>query len=308
LIFQIKSLTFRTQFLFSQIIISTMKSCLLLALCLVLSPILQSNAQSKLPPLGICASYENDSLVHATGLQYLEESVRKMLAPAVSDSLFNARLPILRHSATKIESCNLFFPGEMKLVGPEVNEKRVLGYVDSVMQRAKIAGIRLIVLGSGGARKIPEGVDRKAAKKSFIVLVRKMAVIAAKYDCVIAMENLNSSETNFVNTLAEGYEIAKAVHHPNFRLTVDIYHMLRENESPASIENAKGYVVHCHIAEKEKRTAPGVMGDDFRPYFRALKKINYPGRVMMECRWEKMANELQAATTNLQQQLEEAYR
>lgn len=285
-----------------------MKSCLFLLLCLSLSPFLQSNAQSKLPALGICSSYENDSLVHATGLEYIEETVRKMLAPAVSEDVFNSRLPILKNTATKVQTCNLFIPAEIKVIGPDVNEKRVLGYVDSVMQRAKIAGIRLIVLGSGGARKIPEGTDPATAKKAFIKLARKMAVVAAKYDCVIAMENLNSSETNFVNSIAEGNEIADAVHHPNFKLTVDIYHMLRENESPANIEKAGKNIVHCHIAEKEKRTAPGVMGDDFKPYLAALKKINYQGRIMMECRWGTLSTEIQPATVYLKAQLEEVYK
>ena len=42
---------------------------------------------------------------------------------------------------------------------------------------------------------------------------------------------------------------------------------------PSSILKAKGYVIYCEVAEKEGRTPPGVQGDDFRPYFTALKKL-----------------------------------
>ncbi|PSL47919.1 sugar phosphate isomerase/epimerase [Chitinophaga niastensis] len=287
-----------------------MKTQLVLVFSLLIGSFLQSNAQSRepvLPVIGIATSFENDSLAAASGFTCLEETVKKILSPAVSDLQFNAQLQIIRHARCKIQTCNVFIPGYIKIAGKEVNEARVLGYVDSVMQRAKIAGIRLIVLGSGEARKISADADKAVVVKQFVLLARKMATIAARYDCIIAMENLNSSETNFVNTLAEGNEIVTAVNHPNFRLTADIYHMLKENESPASIEKAKGNLVHCHIAERETRTAPGVTGQDFRPYFAALRKIGFHGRIMMECRWDDPAKQYKQAFDYLQGQLNEAY-
>lgn len=283
-----------------------MKIWLLFIFTLFTGPFLQSNAQT-MPAIGICASFSSDSLAAASGFTFIEESVKKILAPDVPEARFGEQLHAINNSRCKIESCNLFVPGNIKLVGNKVDEARVLGYVDSVMQRAKIAGIRLIVLGSGEARRIPEAADREKVVLQFIALGRKMAVIAAKYDCVIAMENLNRSETNFVNTLAEGNKIVTAIHHPNFRLTADIYHMLREDEPPVNIEKAKGLLVHCHIAEKDKRTPPGVAGDDFRPYFAALHKIGFTGHIMMECRWEDPARQYKPAFDYLQEQLNEAY-
>ncbi|WP_177192381.1 sugar phosphate isomerase/epimerase family protein [Chitinophaga arvensicola] len=268
---------------------------------------MQSNAQSGLPAIGICTSFSNDSIAAATGFTFLEETVRKILSPTLSEVQFREQLHAIKDSHCKIQSCNVFIPGHLKLMGPQVNETRILGYVDSVMQRARIAGVQLIVLGSGEARKIPEGADRAQCVQQFIALGRKMAAVAAKYDILIAMENLNTSETNFVNTLAEGNDIVTAIHHPNFRLTADIYHMLRENESPASIEKAKAVLVHCHIAEKDKRTPPGVEGDDFRPYFAALHKIGYTGHIMMECRWDDPAKQFKPAFDYMSAQLREAY-
>jgi sugar phosphate isomerase/epimerase len=284
-----------------------MKTRWLFIFFLHLLPFLQSNAQAPLPAIGICTSFSNDSMAAGNGFTYLEETVRKILSPALSEVQFREQLHALRASRCKIQSCNVFIPGYIKLTGNEVNEARVLGYVDSVMQRAKIAGVRLIVLGSGEARKIPEGADRQQAVQQFILLGRKMAVIAAKYDCTIAMENLNKTETNFVNTVAEGTEIVNAIHHPNFRLTADIYHMLRENEPAVNIEKAKGILVHCHIAEKENRAAPGVAGDDFKPYFAALHKIGYTGHIMMECRWDDPAKQYKPAFDYLQGQLKAAW-
>lgn len=274
---------------------------------------LQSNAQSPagnggtMPSLGITASVDSDSLANAAGFVYLEETVKRILAPAVSEEAFAAHLQQLKRARCHIQTCNLFIPGYLKLMGPDVNEAWILGYVDTVMQRAEKAGIRLIVLGSGEARKIPEGVDRATAKEQFIRLARKMAGIAAKYNCLISMENLNTTETNFVNTLAEGCEVVTAVDHPNFRLTADIYHMLRENEPAGNIAKARGILAHCHIAEREKRSAPGTEKQDFRPYLAALRDIGYKGRIMMECKWTDPAREYAPAVAYLEGQLREVY-
>jgi sugar phosphate isomerase/epimerase len=59
-----------------------------------------------------------------------------------------------------------------------------------------------------------------------------MAPMAEKYGVTIAVEPLNSGETNFINSLAEGVEIVDAVKSPRMKLLCDIYHMLKEDESP----------------------------------------------------------------------------
>ncbi len=282
------------------------KHCFLL-LTLLLSLFLQSNAQ-QLPSLGVCSSYKNDSLLSKAGYKYIEDGVARLLSPVVNETTFTAQVGELQHTNCRVQTCNSFIPGAIKIVGPQVDEARVLGYVDTVMRRAQKAGIQLIVLGSGDARKVPDGLDHAVVKKDFIVLCRKMAEVAARYGRIIAMENLNSTETNFINTLSEANEVVEAIGHPNFKLTADIYHMLKENESAASIEKAKGNLVHCHIAEREKRAAPGVAKQDFRPYFAALHKIGFEGRIMVECRWENLAAQGKPTYDYLMGQLQEAYK
>lgn len=68
-------------------------------------------------------------------------------------------------------------------------------------------------------------------------------------------------------------------------LCADIYHMLKEAEGVDIIEKAGGYLVHCDIAEKENRNPPGELGQDFRPYLIALKKIKYAGKIIIESMW-----------------------
>jgi sugar phosphate isomerase/epimerase len=119
----------------------------------------------------------------------------------------------------------------------------------------------------------------------------------------LAIENLNRSETNFLNSVEEVLSVVKRVNHPNLRLCADIYHMLREGEGPAILEKASNYLVHCDLAERDERTPPGVRGDDFRPYFEELKRINYQGRIVLECDWEDLANQAGPALQALRNQL-----
>ncbi|MDX2048664.1 MAG: sugar phosphate isomerase/epimerase family protein [Chitinophagaceae bacterium] len=261
------------------------------------------------PAVGIIYEAEKDSVLYAGGCRLIEESVGRSFSPrTINEEMFEQKLKLFRNAKVKVYSCNIFMHGYLKLVGPSLNEHVVLGYVDTVMQRCSIAGIKLVVLGSGESRRVPAGFDHQKAKAQFIDISRKMAMVSAKYGVTIAIENLNSGETNFINTLAEALDVVKQVDHPNFKLTADIYHMLRENEPASAIEEAGAYLIHCHIAEKEKRTAPGIKGDDFRPYLGALKKINFSGVLMLECGWDNINTQVAPALQYLQRQLDEVYR
>lgn len=257
------------------------------------------------PQIGVITSVTKDSVVTAAGIRVLEESVGNTFSPRkVSDEQFLQNLERIKKAKVKVVAANSFLPGNLKLVGDAIDEKAILGYVDTVMRRCKDAGVGIIVLGSGESRKIPPGYDSIKASKQFISIVRKMAKVAAKYDRIIAIENLNSTETNFVLSLHEALQYVKAVNHPNFRLTADIYHMLMENEPASSILEAKGYLVHAHIAEKIERAYPGKRNVDFKPYFAAMKKIGYTGAINMECRWTNFDQEVGGAKKYLDNQLE----
>ena len=261
----------------------------------------------KIPELGIVESIEKDSLIHASGFTLLGETVGKMLSPTLTEEQFAANQKKIKAAKTKLYLCNVLFPGAIKIAGPEVDEKKVLTYLDQVFGRAKSAGIPVLVLGSGGSRRLPDGYDKQKAKAQFVLLCRQMAQVAKKHKVIIAFEALNSTETNFINTLQEAAEVVTKVNHPNFRLNADIYHMMKENEPPQHIIDAGKIIVHVEIAEKEKRSLPGVMGDDFRPYLQALKSTNYKGPIVIEAYIHKSDQEIPLAHQYLTKQLQEVY-
>lgn len=262
----------------------------------------------RIPRLGIVESIEKDSLIYAAGFTLLGETVGKLLSPSLNEEQFAENLIKIKAAKTKIYLCNVLFPGSLKIAGPEVDEQKVLAYVDQVFSRAKRAGIPVMVLGSGGSRRIPVGYDNQKAKDDFALLCRKLGQVARKYKITIAFESLNSGETNFINTLQEAAEIVKKANHPNFRLNADIYHMMKENEPPQHIIDAGKIITHVEIAEKQKRSLPGVVGEDFRPYFQALKAIGYKGPIVIEAYIDKSNQEIPAAHQYLTSQLREVFR
>jgi sugar phosphate isomerase/epimerase len=260
------------------------------------------------PELGIVMDNSSDSMVYAAGYRYIVENVVKYFSPiAVDDATFEKNLKTFSAMKTKIYALNVFMPGDMKLVGPDVNEVAIVNYARGVFARCQRAGIDLIIWGSGGARRIPEGYDATKAREQFISIARKVADVAKEYRIRLALENLNSTETNFINTAADALQVVKDVNHPNFRLCVDIYHMLMENEPPAIIESTREYLIHCDIAERDGRTAPGVHGQDFIPYLRALSRVKYRKLIVLECRWNNVEAEVKQGRAEVLRQLKIAY-
>ena len=262
---------------------------------------------SSVPELGIIVPLEQDSLAYASGFRMLGESVGRMLSPSLTGEQFAENLQRIKKAKCKVVLCNIFFPGNIKIAGPDVNETRVLGYADSVFSRAKTAGIGLIVLGSGTARRIPDNYDTTKAKRDFVALCRKLSVVAARYEIMIALESLQSAETNFLISLNSAAEIVRSVNHPNFRLNADIFHMLRQGESPQSIIDAADILIYCEIAEKQRRSLPGVVGDDFKPWLRALRKANYKGHIFIEGNSNDLRKDMPLSFKWLTLQLQEVY-
>jgi len=274
---------------------------ILLFLTLVI-PIHLFSQSIHVPKLGVCASIDKITTIKKHDYAFIQPTVNEILQPNTPDSLY--------HFASSVNSlpesivCNVFIPGSIKTTGPDVNEGEVLKYAKRVFERAQKLNIQLIVFGSGASRMIPEGFDKNAARKQFVDISKKLARLAKEYNITLALESQNREECNFINTLRESIDIAKDVNHPNFKITADFYHMFRENDPPSDIIYGKKYIHHIDIGEKENRTAPGVKGDNFIPYFKALQQIGFKGMIALECRFNDLEKELPLAKETITKQWE----
>ena len=253
--------------------------------------------------LGICGTGHAEA-AKAAGLDYLEANVTGFLMPENSDEEFAANKALAATITPPIYSANGFFPGDIKIVGPEADIERAVKYSRTALRRASEIGIKILVLGSSGSRSIPEGFSREEARKQFIDFLKRIAPDAEKNGVIVAIEPLQTEETNFINTVPEGAQIARETGSEYIAVIADLFHMARMKEPPEDIINSADKLVHCHIAEVEERTAPGVKGDDFTPYLKALKSIKYDGRMSFECSWQDIDTQLPKAIQTMREQIQ----
>lgn len=239
----------------------------------------------------------------ASGLNYLEANVVNQLCPESDEATFEQKLKEMKEAGLPIYSANGFFPGTIKLVGPEAETQRAIKYSRTAIRRAAQAGIKILVLGSSKARNIPEGFSTERAREQFLALLKGIAPDAEKYGVIVAIEPLQKSETNFINTVREGAEISRLTGSPNICVIADLFHMMRVGEGPDGIIDSADKLVHCHIAELEERTPPGEKGDDFTPYFKALKQIGFKGGISIECGWKDIEKQLPVAAKTMKEQI-----
>lgn len=257
--------------------------------------------------LGLCTSAAaNAAVIASSSLDYLEENVQSFLVPEGPAAEFTTRLAASANAARNIRAACCFLPGSHKCVGPQVDEPRLLAYAESAFARAHLAGIDTIVFGSGGARGVPEGFSAATAFTQFVSILGKMAPLAARHGVTIVVEPLNRGEVNFINTIDDGAEVVHRVGHPSVRLLADLFHMLRNGETPDAITRHGALLAHAHLAEKETRSAPGTKGDDFRPFLRALRQTGYDRRLSLECVFGDLGSELGGSLKALRGQLADA--
>lgn len=242
--------------------------------------------------LGICRTPDKSELAKSAGASYIEIGISKFLMPEASDEEYAENRKAALNSALPVRTANGFFPPDLALVGPDADKARALAYTEVAAKRGAELGIEVFVLGSGKARNIPEGYDRAEAEKQFVDLCRGIADICKKYNIVVVIEPLRPQETNFITSVREGTRIVRMVNHPYLKVLADFYHMAQAGEDAGAIVEAGDDLRHCHIAENVGRTCPGVNGDDFTPYFKALKEIKYKGRLSFECGWKNIEEQI----------------
>lgn len=253
--------------------------------------------------LGICGTGHAEAAKEA-GLDYLEANVSGFLMPEKSDEEFAANKALASTIVPPIYSANGFFPGEIKIVGPEADIDRAVKYSETAIRRAAEIGMKVMVLGSSGSRSIPEGFSPEEARNQFIDFLKRIAPAAEKHKVIVAIEPLQTAETNFINTVPEGAQIARETGSDFIGVIADLFHMARMNEPPEDIVTSADKLAHCHIAECEERTAPGVKGDDFTPYLKALKSIKYEGKMSFECSWQDIGTQLPKAVQVMKEQIQ----
>lgn len=254
--------------------------------------------------LGLCAHPDDLAGFKELPFDFIEGHVQNFLKPEAPAADFAASAAALRGSPRPMPSANCFLPADLKVTGPAVDPARLARYTGTAFARAKSIGLTTVVFGSAGARQVPDGWPPVRGFEQYVEALKIVAPIAAKHGVIVVVEPLNRGECNLVNTIDEGADAVQRCNHASVRLLVDIFHMLRNGEAPDPIARHADLIVHAHVAENEKRAAPGTRGENFRPFLRELKKAGRCRRLAIECVWtEPMTTAAIPALAELRRQL-----
>ena len=239
------------------------------------------------------------------GADYVEWGVG---ATMQSEGDFERLRAAVAGAPLKPEAFNCFIPATHRLTGPDVDLQGALDYASEAMRRCSALGAEVIVLGSGGARKLQDGWEPTRGLDQFETFCRELGPRAAQHHITIAIEPLNKSEDNLINSVAAGAAIVDAVDHPNIRLLADFYHMTHDGEAVADAAKVGSRLVHTHVADLE-RAAPGFAPEgeaDFVGFFRAVNAANYDARCSFEGIITDLAAQAKPILAHLKQRHSEA--
>jgi sugar phosphate isomerase/epimerase len=222
------------------------------------------------------------------GFDYIELPLAQVMD--LSEEKFNDLLRQIRTSGIPMEACNNFFPARIRLTGEDANPAHITEYVKAATERAAAMGAKIIVLGSAGAKNIPQGFPYQSALTQLKDLLIQLDEIVAPLEITVALEPLNKKESNFITTAAEGLELVQNLSLDNVKLLIDYYHLRMEDEDFAVINEAGPDLRHLHIASKEGRLFPKPGdGENYGMFFARLKALCYEGRVSVEAHSQDLA-------------------
>ena len=214
------------------------------------------------------------------GYDYLELSLRDLAA--LPETAFTRLVTRLQRAGVPCEACNNFFPAEIRLTGPAADLPAAVAYARLALARAARLGVKVVVFGSSGARNVPAGFPLDAAWAQLRALLVALGPVAEEHGLTIVIEHLNRGESNILNSIAEGWRMAREVAHPRIRVLADAYHVRQENEDPAILAQVTPPLAHVHVAQRAERVFPDGNDAALAAFFRQLRAASYTGRVSIE--------------------------
>lgn len=161
-------------------------------------------------------------------------------------------------------------------------QEAVLNDLRDILPTCERLDCHQIILLSGN---VVPGLTHEQQHQSCIECLERAAEIVEGKDFELLVENIDPEENPryFLTSVAEGFEIIRAVNHPQVRFLYDFYHeQIAEGNLIAKLEKNIDLVGVCHIADVPGRHEPGTGEIDYINIYRKLSALNYSGYIAME--------------------------
>lgn len=229
---------------------------------------------------GWCSDIQQAERLKSLGFDYIECALVSLNLE--NEEEYAARLPLFMDSPLPVSAFNIFFPGDIKVVGPEVDQERLQRYIHKAAKALNRIGAKTVVLGSGRSRNIPDGWERSRSEEQLVQLLSHIGEEFAGTGVTLVIEPLNKKESNLINSVSEAVRFAEQVNHPSVRVLADFYHMDEEKESLQTLIDNKTWLHHIHLADTG-RLSPGTGQYPYDQFVVALQTAGYEGMISAEC-------------------------
>ncbi|MGQ9827377.1 MAG: sugar phosphate isomerase/epimerase family protein [Roseiflexus sp.] len=242
---------------------------------------------------GICITPDQIDVVASAGFDFCELPARAVL-PFDDDATAAPALRAIARAPIRPESFNLLVTANIPLCGPHADLDVLRAYLRRAFSRMASLGAVIAVLGSGAARRIPDGWSRDHTLDQLANALALAGEEACYYGITLALEHLNRQECNVFNTIGEcaGFIRGRGLH--QVRLLADLYHIETEHEPLDAIADAMPHIVHVHVAGGGRRS-PDTPGYDYTGIMSVLHRAGYNARISAECAWENLVEQAPVA-------------
>lgn len=242
------------------------------------------------PQYGIIAPDQDADAILAAGADYVEPTIVGNVILQDEAGRWQPNLALRDRAPSP--SFAILCPGDLRLSDPDFPLERTREYLRVAF--ASVSALArdeaTVVLGSGGARRLPAGADPGEGRRQFAGSVQVAREVAAEHGLEVILEPLHRGETDLINTLAEAIEFLDEFGMGEVRVVADLFHIMFEQESLEVVRAHAGRVAHAHIADSG-RIPPGQGDWPLAEFLQALRGGGYRGHVSIECTWADVAAE-----------------
>lgn len=165
----------------------------------------------------------------------------------------------------------------------ENTRKKGLEYLSEIIERIHKMDGRILSGVSYAGWGVPDyEFEKSKLLENSVNCMKELSKRAEEYGITYGIEAVNRFEGVIVNTAKEALDYVNMVDRANVGILLDTYHMnIEENNIGDAIRTAGDKLVGFHVGENN-RTAPGRGHLDWDEIFKALKDVNYTGRIVAE--------------------------
>ncbi len=176
-------------------------------------------------------------------------------------------------------------PGNYSVSSPDEGVKNITrDLLRGLANLCADLGGEVLVFGSPRQRSLAATDYPRAARIRIADFFRSLLPDLAAAGVTMCFEPLTSAETNFINTMHDAVDLVRDLHHPFFKLHLDVKAMrLGEHRPPADIIREEGgrFLHHFH-ANDPNLLGPGMGDEDQAPIGKALRDVGYKRWVSVE--------------------------